>query len=98
MRPVRLLLHIEEIRSRTLLENGIIHSKKNELLSLITSSLLGPKNIILSRDGILSPPRSEKFTWCLKALIPQAGICLKGKSLSSGETVKIRAGPYPALT
>lgn len=99
MRPVRLLLHIEEKRSRTLLENGIIHSqKKNELLFLVTSSLLGLENIILSRSGILSPPRSEKFAWCLGALIPQALISLKWKSLSSGSTVQIRAEPYLALT
>lgn len=72
MCPVRLLLHIEGRRSRTLLENGTIHSQKNELLFLITSSLFGLKNIILSRSGVLSPPRSEKFVLCLNAFIPQA--------------------------
>ena len=35
MRPVRLLLHIEEKRSRTLLENGIIHSQKKKRAAVL---------------------------------------------------------------
>lgn len=78
MCPIRLLFHIGERRSRTLLANGITHSQiTSELLFLIASSLLGLENIVLSRSGTLSPPRSENL---LDALIPQAEISQNGHS------------------
>lgn len=82
MCPVRLLFHIGERRPRTLLANGITHSQTtSELLFLIASSLLGLENIVLSRSGTLSPPRSENL---LYALIPQAEVFQNGNSYLAG--------------
>lgn len=82
MCPVRLLFHIGERRSRTLFANGITHNQTtSELLFLIASSLLGLENIVLSRSGTLSPPRSENL---LDALIPQAEVFQNGNSYLGG--------------